>query len=77
MIALAVVVLDVLTNRSSKMRFTDRNDLCQALRFDRSNESLGICVQIRAAARKPHGMHSRTVEDFSEALREERIAVLN
>ena len=43
-IALALVVLDVLTDRSSKMRFTDRNDLRQALRFDRSNESLGVRV---------------------------------
>ena len=76
-IAFAVVVLDVLTDCSSKMRFTDRNDLCQALRFDRSNESLGIRVEIWAAARKPYGTHTRTGEDFSEALREERIAVVN
>src|SRR6266850_1330072 len=67
-IALAVVVRDVLADRSSKMRFTDRNDLCQAFRFDRSTESLGVRVQIRATTWELHGTHSRTIEDFSEAL---------
>ena len=77
MIALAVGVLDVLMDRSSKVTFPDRNDLRQTLRPDRSYESLGVCVQIRTAARKLHGVYSRTLEDFSEALREERVAVVN
>ena len=57
-IALAVVVLDVLAYRLSQMSVTDRDHLRQALRLDRSDESLGMRVQIRAATREPHGVHS-------------------
>jgi hypothetical protein len=62
-IALAVVVLDVFADHLSKVAFTDRNDLRQALRLDGSNESFGISVQIRATARELHGTHTRTLED--------------
>ena len=65
-IPLAVVVRDVLTDRASQARFPNRNDLCQALGLDRSHESLRVGVQIRASARKPHGMHSRMLERLSE-----------
>ena len=77
MIALRVVVLDVLTDQLSKVTFADRNDLCQAFRLDRSNESLGVGIQIRAAARELHRTHPRALERLSERPREERIAVVN
>jgi len=43
-IAIAVVVRDVLAHCSSKVPFPDRNNLRQALRLDRSNESLRVSV---------------------------------
>ncbi len=76
-IALAVIVLDVLADHPANVALPDRNDLRQALRSDRSNESLGIRIQIRATARELHGTHSRALERFSERRREERIAVVN
>src|SRR5258708_5236387 len=75
MIALGVVVPDILAHCSSKKGFTDWNDLSQTLRFDRSNESLGVRVQVRAAAREPHGTYARAIEHFSERFLEQRIAI--
>ena len=75
--AIAVRGVDVLAHRSSKMTFTNRNDLRQALRLDRADESLCVRVEIRAAARKPHVTHTKTFENLSETLREERIPVVN
>src|SRR5688572_1295788 len=76
-IALSVVVRDVLTDRSPKVRFADRDDLRQTLRLDRSNESLRIRVEIRAAAREPYGMHTRALERCAKRLCEERVSVVN
>ena len=77
MIALAVVMIHVLAHRPPKVAFPNRNDLRQALRLDRSNEPLRVGVQIRAPARKPQGADAGAAQDLSEALREERIAVMN
>src|SRR5216117_183657 len=55
-IALAVIVLDVLADHPANVGLPDRNDLRQALRPDGSNESLGIRVQIWAAAREPNAL---------------------
>ena len=60
-VAPAVVVLNILANQSSKVAFPDRNDLRQTLRLDRSDESLGMGVQIRATARELHGTDARTL----------------
>jgi hypothetical protein len=76
-IALALVVLDMFTDRASQVRFPDRDNLRQTLRLDRSNEPLGVGVQVRTAARKPHGAHPGRLERFSERFREQRIAIVN
>src|SRR5262245_24723920 len=66
-IALSMVVRDVLTDCSPKVRFPDRDHLRQAFRLDRSNESLRIRVQIRAAAREPYRMHTGALERCGNA----------
>ena len=76
-IALAVVVRDVLAHRSPKVRFTNRNDLCQALGLDRSHESLRVRVQIGAPAREPYRMDTGALERCPKQLCEQRIAVVD
>jgi len=51
-IALAMIVLGVFHHCVSEVAFSERNDLRQAFRFDRSNETLGVRVQIRASRRE-------------------------
>jgi len=43
-ISLAMVVLGVLGHGPAKMALAKRNDLRQALRLDRPNEALRICI---------------------------------
>jgi hypothetical protein len=76
-IPLGVVVHHVLTNRPPKVRFPDRDHLRQALRLDRSDESLGVRVQIGASAGEPDWMDAGALERCPKRLCEERITVVN
>ena len=49
MISFQVIVFGVLFDCQSKMTLADWNDSREAFFLNRSNETLGICVQIRLA----------------------------
>ena len=76
-ISFFVVVLDILTDGAPEMRFADRNYPSQALRLDRSYESLGVCVEVWTSAWKPHCTDSSTLERRSKRFREEWISIVN
>src|SRR5690606_30679036 len=75
-IPLSMVVLGIFLHRVTELALPKRDDLRQAFRFDRPNESLGVRVQIWASRREHDGPDSRTRQRDLEFLRERRIAIM-
>jgi hypothetical protein len=70
-------MLCVLTHDVSQMALTERDDLRETFRLDRSNETLCIGIQIRAASRQLDRLDTRAPERGSKRAREERIPIVN
>jgi len=77
MFSLVVIVPDVFTHRAPKMAFAEQNNLSQALRLDRTHETLGVRVEVRASARKPHEPDARTLDRRLKSPREQRISIVD
>ena len=58
MVALDVVVLDELDDRAPKVPLAKRDHLAQALRLDRQDEALRVCVQVGTASGQLDARHA-------------------
>ena len=58
MIAFAMIVLDEVRCRFSNRRLPEQDHPLQTQFLDAAHESLGVCVQIRAARRNPGRGHT-------------------
>jgi hypothetical protein len=70
-------MLCVLTHDVSQMALTERDYLRETFRLNRSNETLCIGIQIRAAWRQLDLLDTRAPERDSKPAREERIPIAN
>lgn len=77
MIPLAMIVLCVLLLRVPQAAFTHRDHLRQGFGLERTNESLGIRIQIGASRRELEGPDSRARQGDLEGLGEERMSIAN
>jgi hypothetical protein len=74
-VPLAVVVHEVLTDRSPQMSFAQRHDPVHAFAFDREHESLGVCVQVRTSRWQQQRLYPCPAQHLPELLRIQRIPV--
>lgn len=77
MVPFEVVVLGAFGDGLSQKALAKGNDLRQAFRLDRTNESLGVRVQIRASCGKANRLNASALEGDFECSCEERIAIVN
>ena len=74
-VPLVVIVFDVLANERSQVLLTERDDVPQALGLDRTDEALGVRVQVRASRRKAKQLHVGGREQRLELGRVQRVPV--
>src|ERR1700723_2160086 len=75
MVALGVVVLHKLAQHGAQMTLAERDDMPEALLLDRSNEPLGVSVEVRAVRRKAQQVHPRRLQGGPEVRGVEGIAI--
>jgi len=59
------------------MLLSQGNDLGQTLGLDRTNESLRVCIQIRASGWKLYRINSCVFQDLAKRSGKERISIMD
>lgn len=71
------MVVDVCVYGVSEIVLPDRDDAIEALRFDRTHESLGECVKVRAARWELDRVQPKASKHVDHRLRGEWIAIVD
>ena len=77
MVSFEVVVHNEFSDRVSKRISTKENHLLQTAFFDRADEALRMCVQIRRPRRQFNGFKAGDSQYAQKFLRIERISIVN
>ena len=76
-VSFRVVVLNVLVDRISEMPFTEDDHSIKALRFDRSDETLSVSVQVRTFRWEFHTTDTSSRERRRKLRRVQRVTIMN
>lgn len=68
---LSVVVLDVFSDHVPYMLLPERYDPVEAFALDRSDEPLGVCVEVRAAGGEPNRFDTRRFQPLIDGFGEQ------
>jgi hypothetical protein len=72
-----MIVLNELAHCASKMSLAKRNELFQALRLDRQDESLRVRVQVGTPRRQLDAFDSGSAKEGAELVGEQRVPIVN
>jgi len=77
MVSFEMVMCNEFSNRVSQRIFTKENHLLQTTFFDRADESLRVCVQIRRTRRQLNGLDANVSQNAQKLWCVQRISIVD
>ena len=77
MTSLCVIMIAELANRLPKRSFSEEDHPTETFSFDRKNEPLRVCIQIRRTRRQAHDFSTGILQQIPERQRKLRVTIQN